>query len=103
VETIDESVKTLIQDMVATMYAAPGIGLAAPQIGVPLRAIVIDLSVGKEKNGLITLLNPEFVSKEGEQKSESTRNFVDAPRPSRAFPAATPCCSFCSACFAAVP
>jgi peptide deformylase len=70
VETIDESVVSLVRDMVATMYAAPGIGLAAPQIGVPLRAIVIDLSVGKDQGGLITLLNPEFVSRVGEQQHE---------------------------------
>ena len=56
--------------MVATMYAAPGIGLAAPQIGVPLRVIVIDLSVGEDKGQLITLVNPEFVEKDGEQRHE---------------------------------
>ena len=48
VANIDESIRALFDDMVATMYAAPGIGLAAPQIGVPLRVIVIDLSVGED-------------------------------------------------------
>jgi peptide deformylase len=56
--------------MVETMYAAPGIGLAAPQIGVPLRVIVIDLSVGEEPGGLIKLVNPQIVEKEGEQREE---------------------------------
>ncbi len=56
--------------MVETMYAAPGIGLAAPQIAVPLRVIVIDLSVGEDKSQLIKLVNPEFVEKEGEQLHE---------------------------------
>ena len=56
-------------DMVETMYAAPGIGLAAPQIAVPLRVIVIDLSVGEDPKQLIKLVNPEFVEKEGEQRA----------------------------------
>ena len=56
--------------MVDTMYAAPGIGLAAPQIGVPLRVIVIDLSVGADQSQLIKLVNPEFVSREGEQRHD---------------------------------
>jgi peptide deformylase len=70
VKEIDGSLDTLVADMVQTMYAAPGIGLAAPQIGVPLRVIVIDLSVGEEKGQLITLVNPEFVEREGEQRHE---------------------------------
>ncbi|MFI5005930.1 MAG: peptide deformylase [Solirubrobacterales bacterium] len=70
VKTIDGETARLVDDMVATMYAAPGIGLAAPQIGVPLRVIVIDLSVGEDKGQLITLVNPEFVAKEGEQRHE---------------------------------
>ena len=70
VETIDDSIRTLLTDMVETMYAAPGIGLAAPQIGVPLRVIVIDLSVGDDPDQLIQLVNPEFVLKDGEQREE---------------------------------
>jgi peptide deformylase len=70
VKTIDATVARLVDDMVATMYAAPGIGLAAPQIGVQLRVIVIDLSVGEDKGQLITLVNPELVEKEGEQRHE---------------------------------
>ena len=50
VESIDEQIQSLLSDMVETMYAAPGIGLAAPQVGVPLRVIVIDLSVGEDKS-----------------------------------------------------
>ena len=67
---IDGKIATLLRDMVDTMYAAPGIGLAAPQIGVPLRVIVIDLSVGEDKRQLIQLVNPEFALKEGEQRHE---------------------------------
>jgi peptide deformylase len=70
VKSIDGATARLVDDMVATMYAAPGIGLAAPQIGVPLRVIVIDLSVGEDKGQLIKLVNPEFVEKEGEQRHE---------------------------------
>ena len=67
VKEIDGAIAALVDDMVETMYAAPGIGLAAPQIAVPLRVIVIDLSVGEDKSQLIKLVNPEFVEKEGEQ------------------------------------
>jgi peptide deformylase len=70
VERIDDEVRTLLADMVETMYAAPGIGLAAPQIGVSLRAIVIDLSVGEDKSQLIKLVNPEMLEREGEQRLE---------------------------------
>ena len=70
VDRIDDSTRSLLDDMIATMYAAPGIGLAAPQIGVPLRLIVIDLSVGEDPSRVIRLVNPEFVEREGEQKHE---------------------------------
>ena len=70
VEQIDGSLAALFDDMVETMYAAPGIGLAAPQIGVPLRVIVIDLSVGEKDGQLIKLINPQIVEKEGEQREE---------------------------------
>ena len=70
VTTFDAELDRLIDDMVDTMYAAPGIGLAAPQVGVSLRLCVIDLSVGKRGGDLITLINPEFVLREGLQVEE---------------------------------
>jgi peptide deformylase len=70
VKNIDGAVVQLVNDMIETMYAAPGIGLAAPQIAVPLRVIVIDLSVGEDKSQVIRLVNPEFALKEGEQTHE---------------------------------
>jgi peptide deformylase len=70
VEAVDDEVRRLIDDMTEVMYAAPGVGLAAPQIGVPLRIAVIDLSVGKRGGELITLVNPEFLSREGMQLEE---------------------------------
>ena len=70
VSALDDQTRNLVADMVDTMYAAPGIGLAAPQIGVALRVIVIDLSVGADKGQLITLVNPEFVEREGEQRHD---------------------------------
>jgi peptide deformylase len=70
VKDLDGALAALVDDMVETMYAAPGIGLAAPQIAVPLRVIVIDLSVGEDKSQLIKLVNPEFVEREGEQCHE---------------------------------
>ena len=60
----------LLTDMVETMYAAPGIGLAAPHIGVPLRIFVADISLGRDPTGLIVLINPEFVHREGMQLEE---------------------------------
>ena len=60
----------LIDDMIETMYAAPGIGLAAPQIGVPLRIFVVDLSLGRKADDLMVFINPEFVELEGMQLEE---------------------------------
>jgi peptide deformylase len=70
VETFDNSLRTLLRDMTETMHAAPGVGLAAPQVGVPLRVFVIDLSVGKRHGELIALVNPELVACEGLQLEE---------------------------------
>jgi peptide deformylase len=67
VREFDAELGRLIDDMIETMYAAPGIGLAAPQIGLPLRIAVIDLSVGKRGGELLTLVNPEFVERKGMQ------------------------------------
>lgn len=67
VTAFDAPLQELIDDMIDTMYTAPGIGLAAPQIGVPLRVAVIDLSVGKRGGELFTLVNPEFLVRDGMQ------------------------------------
>jgi peptide deformylase len=66
----DDELQRLLDDMIETMYAAPGIGLAAPQVGVPLRAFVADVSVGRDPSQLIVLVNPEFVEREGTQLEE---------------------------------
>lgn len=70
VTEFDAELDRLIDDMVDTMYAAPGIGLAAPQVGVSLRLCVIDLSVGRRGGELLVLVNPEFVSRDGLQLEE---------------------------------
>ena len=70
VTAFDESLDRLITDMTETMYAAPGIGLAAPQVGVSLRIAVIDLTAGKKGGELLTLINPEFVERDGMQLEE---------------------------------
>lgn len=70
VERITPEMTAIIDDMVETMYAAPGIGLAAPQIGVSLRIFVIDLSVGRDAGGLIIFINPVFVERDGMQLEE---------------------------------
>ena len=70
VRDFDGALQQLIDDMVQTMYAAPGIGLAANQIGVNRRVAVIDLSVGKRPNELHVLVNPEIVERIGDQSDE---------------------------------
>ena len=70
VDDITAEVETLIDDMIETMYAAPGIGLAAPQVGVGLRIIVLDLSVGRDPAALHVMINPEFVERDGMQLEE---------------------------------
>jgi peptide deformylase len=70
VDAITPEIEKLVDDMVETMYAAPGIGLAATQVGVPLRIFVVDLSVGRDASGLITMINPVFVEREGTQLEE---------------------------------
>jgi peptide deformylase len=67
VDDITPEVEHLIDDMVQTMYAAPGVGLAAPQVGVPLRIFVVDLSLGHDPKGLMIFVNPEFVERDGMQ------------------------------------
>ncbi len=56
--------------MVSTMYAAPGVGLAAPQIGVALRLVVIDITAGEKPNNLIVMANPGILASEGIQNEE---------------------------------
>jgi peptide deformylase len=70
VENITEEEVKLVQDMVETMYKAPGVGLAANQVGVSKRIMVTDPSAGEKKNQLITIVNPEIVSTDGEQYEE---------------------------------
>lgn len=67
VTVFDAELDRLIDDMIETMYAAPGIGLAAPQIGVAKRLCVVDLSSGKVGGDLLVLINPEFVQRDGMQ------------------------------------
>jgi peptide deformylase len=68
VAVVDESVRTLVGDMLETMYAANGIGLAATQVDVHLRVIVIDVS--DERNEPVVLINPELLVKEGKGPGE---------------------------------
>jgi len=70
VSAITPDIERVIDDMIDTMYAAPGVGLAAPQIGVPFRIFVIDVSIGRDPESLIIMVNPEFVSRDGMQLEE---------------------------------
>lgn len=65
-----DSLEELVHDMIQTMYAAPGVGLAAPQIGINLRLIVIDITVGEDPDQLIVMANPEMLEQKGEQREE---------------------------------
>ena len=65
-----DEIRKLINDMIDTMYAAPGIGLAAPQVGVSLRIFVVDLSLGHKADDLMVFVNPFFVEREGMQLEE---------------------------------
>jgi peptide deformylase len=70
VDVFDAELEKLSKNMIETMYGAPGIGLAAPQIGINIRLTTIDLSVGEDPSQLIVICNPEIISSEGEQKNE---------------------------------
>ena len=70
VDARDPELSALLADMVATCHAAPGIGLAAPQIGVNRRVAIVDLSVGSDPGQLIVLVNPVVLEKSGEQREE---------------------------------
>ena len=70
VTAFDESLRQLAHDMAETTYAAPGIGLAAPQIGISKRLTVIDCSSRDEEAQLLVLINPEIIHQEGESCEE---------------------------------
>jgi len=66
IQKIDSTIRQLAQDMAETMYSAPGVGLAAPQVGYPLRLVVLDVTPVNLPKNLLVLVNPEIVSTEGE-------------------------------------
>jgi len=70
VETISGDTVRFVQDLTETMYAAPGIGLAAPQVGVSQRIIVVDIDYENPRKNLIQLINPEIRHAEGEMTWE---------------------------------
>jgi peptide deformylase len=89
VEAVTTEIQALVDDMIQTMYAAPGVGLAAPQVGVGVRVFVCDISLGRSASELLTFINPSFVERDGMQLEEE--GCLSAPgfnatvaRPSRA-------------------
>jgi peptide deformylase len=89
VEAVTPEIQALVDDMIQTMYAAPGVGLAAPQVGVGVRIFVCDISLGRSAGELLTFINPSFVERDGMQLEEE--GCLSAPgfnatvaRPSRA-------------------
>jgi peptide deformylase len=71
VVVVDDTVRRLIDDMAETMYSAPGIGLAATQVGSDLRLLIYDISPPEEDRELRVLINPEIIDQEGSQLSEN--------------------------------
>jgi len=70
IERIDENLGKLIQDMTETMYGSGGVGLAACQVGISRRVIVVDVSPVDSEKGLFVMINPEIISEEGEVEHE---------------------------------
>jgi peptide deformylase len=71
VETVDDDqLQQLVDDMIETMYAAPGIGLAATQLGIPKRVFVTDISNGRDRAALVIMINPVVVERDGMQLEE---------------------------------
>ncbi len=70
VDCFDGELQKIARNMIETMYSSPGIGLAAPQVGINIRLTTVDLSVGEDPDKRIILCNPEIVYAEGEQKCE---------------------------------
>ena len=70
VTVFDDKLKKLVNDMFETMYAAPGVGLAAVQVGISQRLFVMDCSGGKDPEQRIALINPEVLAAEGDQNGE---------------------------------
>ena len=70
VEALTAGTQVLIDDLIETMHAAPGIGLAAPQVGVLQRVFVLDLSVGRRAEDLAVCVNPEILARDGLQLEE---------------------------------
>ena len=86
---VTDEIRTLIDDMTHTMYAASGVGLAAPQVGISLRIFVADPSSGQNAGDLVVMINPASLSHDGEQREDEGCLSVPGfnaviPRPSRA-------------------
>ena len=86
IQEIDDEIRQLVSDLWETMYAAPGVGLAANQIGVSLRLAVIDLTVGEDTGEKIVLINPRIIETSGNKNEEEGclsipgfTEFVDRP------------------------
>jgi peptide deformylase len=70
VTEFDDNLKKIVSDMFETMYAAPGVGMAAVQVGVPKRLFVMDCSAGKDPSQQVVLINPEVLYVEGDQDGD---------------------------------
>src|SRR5882724_3016420 len=89
IETVDAELRQLVDDMLETMYAAPGIGLAAPQVGVLKRLIVLDIDREEVKTGPLFMANPEIIEASDEDVTYEEgclslpEHYSDVVRPAR--------------------
>ncbi len=90
VERVDDTVRRLMDDMLETMYAAPGVGLAAPQVGVRRRVVVLDCAGPEEERRPLRMANPELVAVSGEEATHEEGclslpgHYADVTRPAAA-------------------
>src|SRR5262249_42555980 len=70
VEDFGPELQSLIADLIETCHAAPGLGLAAPQIGINRRVAIVDLSIGADPKGIVVLVNPTLLASEGEIRTD---------------------------------
>src|SRR5258705_12362649 len=77
ITSFDEDLKKLVEDMFESMYAAHGVGLAAPQIGISKRVAVVDVNFKEDPRTKHVLINPEIIKKKGRQRS--TEGWLSTP------------------------
>src|SRR5680860_1309798 len=86
VERVDQQLRRLMDDMLATMYDAPGVGLAAPQIGISRRLIVMDASRDEDPRDPLVMVNPEILERSDELRIHEELSLIHISEPTRRTP-----------------